>query len=346
MRIIDSNINRVCEGFRVLEDIFRFNYNNFNLSKDLKMLRHKVRDSLKSNDTNLLEHRDVNSDLGPKVTKSLNLNRDKSIISIVCGNFKRIQEGLRTLEELTKTIYDIVDYSIYELIRYQVYNLEKKAISFLSRSHFTLPPLYAITYHEVSQGRSNIEVVREIIKSGIKLIQYREKKLSFLVKYKECLEIRQMTRKAGVCFIVNDHIDIAKLVDADGVHLGQDDLPINVVRNLIGINKIIGLSTHSQEQAIKAVKDGVDYIGVGPIFSTQTKENVCDPVGYSYLEWVEKNIDIPYVVIGGIKESNIKEILNRGAKSIALVSEITGNKNIPNKVQKLNNILKEYTNEI
>lgn len=345
-RVIDSNTNRVCEGFRVLEDISRFKFNFISLSKDLKDLRHRVRKASNIEDSELLNSRDVLSDIGPMVTDELKLSRSESLESIVVANFKRVQEGLRTLEEVVRTKSTGGNCKIFEDVRYRSYQLEKDFISLISRKDFKLPPIYGITYSRVSCNRSNIEVVKEMIKAGIKLIQYREKDLSIKERFNECLKIRELTKEAGVFFIVNDHIDIALLVDADGVHIGQDDIPISKVREIVGDNMIIGLSTHSPDQAKLAVIEGADYIGVGPIFATQTKVNVCDPVGFSYLEWVNENIDIPWVAIGGIKEHNIDEILKRGAKSIALVSEITGNENIPEKVEKLESIIKEYNNDI
>ena len=149
----------------------------------------------------------------------------------------------------------------------------------------------------------------------------------------ECRLLRRLTQEAGATFIVNDHIDIAMLVDADGVHVGQDDLPVPEVRRLLGPDKIIGLSTHSPEQARAAVLAGADYIGVGPIFATQTKEDVCAPVGFSYLEWVVANISLPFVAIGGIKEHNIGEVAGRGAKCCALVSELVGAPDIAARVR-------------
>jgi thiamine-phosphate pyrophosphorylase len=211
---------------------------------------------------------------------------------------------------------------------------------------FELPDLYGLTYSRCSRRRSNIEVVKEMIQAGIKLIQYREKDRSLEQKYRECREIRELTRQAGVTFIVNDHLDIAQLVGADGVHLGQDDLPVDQARSLLGSEKIIGKSTHSPEQARQAMAEGADYLGVGPIYATQTKTDVCDPVGYQYLEWAAENIDIPWVAIGGIKKHNLHEILNRGASCTALVSEITGHKDIPQVVKEIRTIIKEKNNEL
>jgi len=197
--------------------------------------------------------------------------------------------------------------------------------------------IYGITAEKFSNGRSNIEVAQEMIKGGIKILQYREKR-----PYKsrgemlaECLAIRTITREAGVLFIINDYPDIAQLVDADGVHVGQDDFPVSEVRKLIGNNKLIGLSTHGPDQAEAAIGAGADYIGVGPIFSTQTKDDVCAPVGLGYLEHVVNHSPLPFVAIGGIKEHNMGEVLSRGATTVCLVTEIVGAEDIAATVRRL-----------
>ena len=193
--------------------------------------------------------------------------------------------------------------------------------------------LYALTDSRLSRGRPLEEVADKLLSSGIHILQYREKRLPAGKMLEECRMLREMTRKANACFIVNDHIDIAMLAGADGVHIGQDDLPVEEVRRLVGPDLIIGLSTHSPEQARAAA--GADYIGVGPIFATQTKEDVVDPVGFEYLDWVVANIDLPFVAIGGIKEHNIGEVAAHGAKCCALVSELVGAPDIAEKVRKL-----------
>jgi thiamine-phosphate pyrophosphorylase len=130
-------------------------------------------------------------------------------------------------------------------------------------------------------------------------------------------------------------VDLAVAVEADGVHLGQEDLPIEAVRRIIGEKMAIGLSTHSMAQAEKAVRDGADYIGVGPIFKTYTKKDVCDPVGFEYLDIVVQKIEIPFVAIGGVKEGNIRQVREHGASCIALVTEIVGADNIPETISRL-----------
>lgn len=346
LRVIDCNINRISEGYRVLEDISRFYLESSYLSERLKEGRQIIRTLGEDLDLNLLENRDSLTDIGPSVTNKIKDRRKKSKMSLVLGNFKRVQEGLRSLEEQFKT-RGIIEFSTkIESLRYENYHIEKEFVGLLNRKEFTLPSLYGITHSPDSRGRSNVEIVQEMINAGIELIQYREKSLSLKEMLEECRVIRKLTREAGVTFIVNDYIDIALLVDADGVHIGQDDLPIKEVRSLIGPNRIIGLSTHSPGQGKEAVENGADYIGVGPIFSTKTKVNVCDPVGFKYLEWVVDNIDIPFVAIGGIKEHNLRDITSRGAKCVCLVTEITGSENIDNKVNSLMNIIKEKTDEL
>ena len=193
--------------------------------------------------------------------------------------------------------------------------------------------IYALTDSRLSLGRNVEEQARALLEAGVRILQYREKHAHAGVMLEECRLLRRLTREAGACFIVNDHIDIAMLVDADGVHVGQEDLPVQEVRRLLGPGKIIGLSTHSPEQAGAAVEAGADYIGVGPIFATQTKEDVCAPVGFSYLEWVVAHIGLPFVAIGGIKEHNIAEVAKRGATCCALVSELVGAPDIAAKVR-------------
>ena len=200
--------------------------------------------------------------------------------------------------------------------------------------------LYCITAEEHSLGRSNIEVVQKMIDAGVTIIQYREKDKKMKAKYSECLLIRKMTKEAGVTFIVNDDIDLAIIVGADGVHIGQDDLPIEKVSQQVGEDMITGISTHSPEEAQQAVKSGADYIGVGPIFKTATKKDVCDPVGFTYLEYVARNISIPFVAIGGIKVDNIAEVVKKGAGCIAVITEITTSADIVSKIKQINEIVK------
>lgn len=195
--------------------------------------------------------------------------------------------------------------------------------------------LYCLTDSGLSLGRSVHDVVTAMLDAGVRIIQYREKDKKAGEMLRECQIMRELTRNAGACFIVNDHIDIAMLCDADGVHIGQEDLPVAAVRELVGPHRMIGLSTHSPEQAQAAVASGADYIGVGPIFATKTKKDVCAPVGYAYLDWVAANLTIPFVAIGGIKLHNIADVAAHGARCCAVVSEVVGAADIGGMVQQL-----------
>ncbi len=202
--------------------------------------------------------------------------------------------------------------------------------------------IYGILGEAFSLGRSNVETARLLVEGGIDILQYREKthKKDRKDMLAECLEIRKITADAGVPFIVNDFLDIALMVGADGVHVGQEDLPVTAVKQLAP-HLMVGCSTHSPAQAARAVEDGADYIGVGPIFTTQTKENVCDAVGFEYLDHVVAGFSIPFVAIGGIKRSNIKAVADRGASTICLVTEIISATDIKERIKEIRNIIGE-----
>lgn len=201
--------------------------------------------------------------------------------------------------------------------------------------------LYGLTSEEHSMGRSNLDVVRDMLRAGVKLVQYREKEKTGAQKWRECAAIREMTREANALFLVNDDVAVAQAVDADGVHVGQDDLPVPVVRRLLGPDKIIGLSTHCPPEATAAITAGADYIGVGPIFETRTKKDVCAPVGLEYLEWVKANTAIPFVVIGGIKADNMAQVVRRGATCVAMITEIVSAPDIPARIDHLRRTMQE-----
>lgn len=205
---------------------------------------------------------------------------------------------------------------------------------------FDLPiGVYAITDSKSGKNKKFLEYCEDLLKGGAKIIQYREKKRDLKLLLEEAKALRELTLKYNATFIVNDYLDIALLSKADGIHIGQDDLPIKDVRKILGENKIIGISTHNPQEAQQAIIDGADYIGVGPIFYTETKEDVCAPVTLEYLDFVNKNIKLPYVAIGGIKENNIDKVLALGAKSICLVSELVGAENTLETTKRINNMI-------
>lgn len=188
--------------------------------------------------------------------------------------------------------------------------------------------LYAIIDNSVRLDISIIEIAMKVLLGGARIIQLRGKGLSSKELLKQAREIRKLTREARAIFIVNDRADIAILSDADGVHLGQDDLPIAEARKIMGEGKVIGISTHNLEQAIKAEQEGADYIAFGPIFGTTTKADTEDAKGLEALREVRKNINIPVVSIGGINLDNMKSVLDAGADGVAVISAIVKAENI------------------
>lgn len=187
-------------------------------------------------------------------------------------------------------------------------------------SLFSNSPLYLITNRNIS-GLTHTRIARRATTAGIKTIQLREKHLLKKEIYKEALTVREITKRHKVTFIINDYIDIALAVDADGVHLGQEDMPLKEARKILGRQKIIGISTHTLREAIEAQDTGADYIGFGPMFHTITKD-AGRPKGIKSLREISRHINIPVVAIGGITWENVKEVLNSGADAAAVASGI------------------------
>jgi thiamine-phosphate pyrophosphorylase len=183
--------------------------------------------------------------------------------------------------------------------------------------------LYPVTCEALSRGRSNLEVLDALIEGSANIVQLREKKLSDRDFFYLAREFRRRTAQAGMTLIINDRLDICRAVNADGVHLGQDDFPVDEARRLMGPDTIIGASTHSLEEALQAVKDGADYINVGPIFATQTKQHTGPPVGLDLFKQINERVKIPITVMGGIKLDNLDQVLDAGARRIAVVTAVT-----------------------
>lgn len=181
--------------------------------------------------------------------------------------------------------------------------------------------LYFITDRNLTK-KTILQDVDSAIKAGVKIIQYREKELSTKQMYQEALQIKELTKKSDVLFIINDRIDIALAVDADGVHIGQDDMPFEKTRELLGAEKIIGLTVHNVEEAILGENIGADYLGVSPIFATTTKSDAGKPAGLEFIRKTKEKIKIPLVAIGGINYENLGLVLEAGTSNIAVISAI------------------------
>ena len=339
-RKTDANLNRACEGVRVLEDTVRFDLNREDLTRECRSLRHDLRTLFAPRMAQLIASRDSETDVGVPVSRAAADDGRCGLPSVIAANSKRIQEALRVLEESLKGNGFYEEAKKAEALRFRSYTLEKKVTAAVLRR---LPEgLYGITAEKFANGKGNVRSVREMVDAGIRVIQYREKYRTMKEKAAEAKEIRKITADAGVVFIVNDHPDLALLCEADGVHIGQDDWDPADVRRIMGDTAIIGLSTHNPDQAQAAMRCDIDYIGCGPIFQTFTKDDVCAPVGLDYLNYVSQNVTLPYVAIGGIKLNNIDAVLKYPVRHIALVSEIVGADDVKAMVGALNEKIKQF----
>jgi len=194
--------------------------------------------------------------------------------------------------------------------------------------------LYVIVDKKVSGVKPIFNIVSKIKDSGADIIQLRDKESKKEFILKEAYKLRKLLTNTQTLFIINDYVDIAKIVDSDGIHLGQNDPPLDTARKLLGKDKIIGVSCRNLNQAIEAQKNGADYISIGPIFSTPTKPEY-KAVGLDLIMKVKKAIHIPFFVIGGINENNINDILSLGVKRAAICRAICRAKDIPFTIKKL-----------
>jgi thiamine-phosphate diphosphorylase len=200
--------------------------------------------------------------------------------------------------------------------------------------------IYIITDEVLSQGRTHLEIAEATINAGVKVIQLRDKTASGMKLYKIARDIRELTREYKVAFIMNDRIDIALAVDADGVHVGQEDIPAEQARELIGPHRILGVSAGSLSEALDAEKQGADYLGVGPIFEARsTKADAGSPRGLDLINQIHQRCQLPLIAIGGINLSNIKDVIQAGASGAAVISAIVTAGNIEAKTKKFINAI-------
>lgn len=188
--------------------------------------------------------------------------------------------------------------------------------------------LYVITGTELSCGRHTSEVVEQALAGGAEVIQMREKGLTTKELVDLGKQLRELTRSRGATLIVNDRVDIARAIDADGVHVGQDDFPACEARKIIGNDKILGVSTHSLEEALRAEKEGADYIGLGPVFYTDSKQDLSPVLGLEGLATICSQVKIPVVAIGGLHKENAREVIKSGAHCLAVISAVVGAEDI------------------
>ena len=207
------------------------------------------------------------------------------------------------------------------------------------RSLLETVDIYPVTCERLSSGRSDLEVLDGLINGGARIVQLREKDLCERDFFRLAEKFRERTAKAGMLLIINDRVDVAIAVGADGVHLGQEDLPVPAALK-IAPDLLIGASTHNLEEALRAQDEGVDYVNIGPIFPTGTKDGVKHWLGPGAIPQITARLRIPFTVMGGIKEANIKQVLEMGAGKVAVVTAITQAPDIAEAVRSFRRIIK------
>lgn len=301
-RLQDANGNRAAEGLRVLEDIARFLFGDPDLARRLKDLRHEVRGCLVSG----LASRDTDGDVGTGISTASEGER-ANLAALISANACRVQEALRVLEESAKLAGDTQAERL-EACRYAAYTCERDLQARLPAAHLWQHPLYVLV--DLSLTDDPVAVAAAAAAGGAGIVQLRAKDLSVRA-YRDIAErMQSAVRAAGALFIVNDHVDVAVAIGADGVHVGQDDLAIRDVRRVVGPLMLIGLSTHTPEQVHAAQEEGADYLGMGPMFATTTKPHEPER-GAALLEAVRGQVRVPSYAIGGLNESRLRDLAPR-----------------------------------
>lgn len=319
-RLLDASGNRAREGLRVIEDAVRMVRNDGWFSRELKELRHRLTTALRMlPEEALLASRDTPNDVGTQITTMSETMRG-SANDVIAAAFKRLQESLRSLEEYGKIINGYFASRI-EAIRYQSYTLEKAVrIGQFSQTTLEGRVLYLLLTEKLCH-RPVGQTLREALRAGVGIVQIREKSMSDRRLLDHTRLVLDLAHEYDALVIMNDRPDLAALTQADGIHVGQDELTIAQVRQIAGPRPLVGVSTHSLQQAEAAVIEGASYIGVGPTFPTTTKEFV-EYAGLEYVREVAREIDLPAYAIGGITTENAAEVVAAGATRLAVSSAI------------------------
>jgi len=337
LRLIDANANRGREALRVLEDYARFLLNDEPLSREAKTLRHEITRVLQPLLPDAILHRDTPGDIGTNIkTESEQTRTDLADVVIAAG--KRAGEAMRAIEEFLK-ILNPTDAGKIEKLRYQLYEIERRiALTLRPRQRFAAVRLYVL----ITESACKLpwfETAAAAIEGGVDCLQLREKDISDSQLLARAIQLVQLCRKHGVLSIINNRPDIALAAGADGVHLGQEDMPALAARRIIGNDKILGISTHNLDQARQAVADGADYIGVGPVFKSPTKPRDFLP-GLEYAAAAVHAIAIGKVAIAGIGPENVDKVLATGISAIAVTAAVTGRDDVAAAARELKLLLK------
>jgi thiamine-phosphate pyrophosphorylase len=320
LRILDANANRAGEGLRVVEEYARFVLDDAHLTALCKSLRHDLAAVLAElPPAERLAARDTAADVGTGVTTPAEFSRADTA-SVAAANLARVQESLRVLEEYAKLL-DAGLAERLEPLRYRAYTLAR-AIGITSESRRRLADLRLYVLIDGGPSLAACEqLAHSLIEAGAHALQLRDKRLSDRELLSRARRLRELTRGTNTLLVINDRADIAAAVQADGVHVGQEELPVKDVRAVVGPRMLIGVSTHSIEQARAAVLDGADYIGVGPTFPSGTKQFAAFP-GLELLRQVAAEITLPALAIGGVTLENVSDVLAAGISRVAIAGAI------------------------
>jgi len=328
-RVLDVNFNRLREGLRVVEEYCRLVCDD-DLALRVKDLRHDIRVLLDDKlSADCLAARQVETDIGRQTFTTTEAARE-DWPALLRANLKRAQEAARVIEECAKLIAHFELSRGIKALRFTLYELEKSILnqrSFRIRQWFGMDDeksqkLYLVVDEEFYTGSDLLADVRAVLEAGVDLLQWRQKSGSDSYFFKQALAIRALCREFHTPFVVNDRPDIALLVEADILHLGQDDLPLAAARRLVGPVMPIGRSTHSLAQALRAVAEGADYLGFGPIYKTPSKRKPDPAVGVDGLQEMLAQVSLPVVAIGGLDEINITAVAATGVPAVAVIRAI------------------------
>ena len=319
LRLLDANANRAREALRVVEDYARFVLDDRDTSADLKAIRHEMTSVLAALLPEAILHRDTPNDVGTACKTEAELHR-QDLADVVTAAGKRLGEALRAIEEYLKTLSPTQAASI-EQLRYRFYDVEQRLARSLRPAGLLANVQLYVLISEKSCRLPWLQAAEQAIVGGADCLQLREKELSDSELLGRARQLVELCHRAGKLCIVNDRPDIAILSGADGVHVGQDDLPLAEVRKLVGREKIVGVSTHNIDQAKRAWLDGADYIGIGPVFPSATKPRPFVS-GMEFARQAVAEIPLPAIAIAGITAANVDEVLGTGVRAIAVTAAV------------------------
>ncbi len=315
-QLLDANLDRAREGLRVIEDWCRYGLSRKDLVITLKDWRQQLG---QQHLERYKKARCTESDQGIGLTHPAQKSRD-SPEKVIAANCSRVQEALRVLEEFARSSNPDLAKTASS-IRYELYDFESN-ILYATKATRLHERLEKCNLCLVTSPHNALRiVVKKALEAGIGMIQYRSKNITDSNKISEASELALLCKEYESLFIINDRLDIALAVNADGVHLGQEDLPIKIARNILGPGKIIGQSTHSIKEIKEAQYEGCDYLGVGPVYPTRTKPEL-NPAGTNIVSLASQIVRLPWFAIGGISSSNLDAVLYSGAKKIAVSGAI------------------------